>query len=229
MKWTKNLTYPDEAFRRNVVPLMAADPTCPTDAMLEVALLFRHQKQGVQLVVPHSATEAFLTFKPQYKFEDYPWPAPTIELYFEHPDVPTILGAYLNGADLSAMGFSISEAAGIDRDIPDTHVLLQEQSGQGFTIQTRYTLEDMNDVIRRGSDFENTTSMRAEDGFDGDDAHMLGLAACFLYRAIAICGEGHAQHIESKKDMKHGGKHGVRGRPKLDAFFIWPPADGDED
>jgi len=224
MKWTKNLTYPDASFRQNIVPIIANDSTCPVDSMLELALLFLQEKKGVQIVVPLDETEKFMSFMPRFNFRDYPWPARSFELFFESPELPTVLSATMNGDGLGKMGFKMPDNSGIDPLEHNTHILLQEKDGERFTLQSHYTVESMEELLlARGERDKISAVHKNDESLDNNDSYMLGLAAAMVYKAVACCGEGVTKSIKSRKEMRHGGKSGVLNRPKTPSFFIYTP------
>lgn len=222
LKYTKDLIYPDENFRRQIVPQMVKDPSTTIDSMLEVAFLYTQQYEGTQIVVPKELTEEFKALKPAFSYGFYPWPSVIFELYFEDKNEPTVLACRMTNNKLKEMGFNIDSL--LDGDSPSTHILMQERSGEGFTVQAAYDDNDVDtimrelwtadDVIDGGKVYETSE----KSGLDSEDGMDLAHALMMAFNAIALCGTSEVRQVDHK--AIEGGQPGKNGRPQRPVFRI---------
>lgn len=177
-RYTKHLRFPGAAFFKETAPSIVSSANADADTITELALMGAHCHKpcGVQLVVQRKELEDFLRYRPSIPYEELAWPSRTIELYLDHPLIPTILAGCFSSEDFERMGFK-----GVEGRDTATHLLIQENAAP-VSIQAFYSAKEMEDMMSmKPSDM----SCLSEES-SGTDNVIMGLSATFIYRALDL-------------------------------------------
>lgn len=214
-KFLKNLDYTEST---NVTKgdLEFATMVGGAEAMLDLALKYRYAQEGAQLRVAKQVSDALLdtTFHADVTFADIPWPKRVLEIYFDDPNLPTILVGKLPWGEIKRTFVHLNYAPDIrraynvsDEELCYLAVLGLPNGSSSIIILSRDTW----DVYLRGRLGEMMPgSMGVDDLEGGVGREMSALALRVLAYASIPQAIGES---ESRKTMKTGGKPGVKNRP----------------
>jgi len=151
------------------------------------------------------------------RFQDLPFPAPSIEFYFEDPDLPTIIMAQFHQPILERH-FPWLEFPATYK--PVLCIAMQDREGCDFAVKFAYEVELEGFLSCGLEQWDDTSEMlltalsrREKDAF----MHMARLA--FKVLAFASIPRYKPQPLQ-RSQMRFGGKPGVCGRPKRPALHV---------
>jgi hypothetical protein len=218
------------AFRKNIT-FFKADPA-PEGYMMarEIAgtpgatawtMMQMHHKEGVQMQVSKEVSDDLLEsdFSAAAKVENVPFPAPSVEFYFEDPKLPTIIAARYSPE------FARKTLPGCPFEMTAPEYMggmIQEGGEMGSYMTVMLRPEMYDDFLKFG-----VVEQMAEKGplstdlSRGDNAvisvmlqlalKVMAFASVPAFRPLPI----------GRKGMHHGGKSGVKGRPERPAVRVW--------
>lgn len=172
----------------------------------QVAITVRHKKEGVQWVVPAGLMEELghvdlvgLTF------EDVPWPAMSIEFYFEDKGTPTVL------FQVKIKGVNLDQPKGELfvmyyphplKDDPQAIAVEEDELRQFFKTGTTDYLSMVSNAVPGRLDVQQSASY---------------LVTCLKLLLLAGTPQYAPQKI-SRKVLEHGGRAGVNNRPRRPVY-----------
>jgi len=153
------------------------------------------------------------------EIENINWVSKVIEVYFEDPRLPTILIANLNKEDLNKLFPELE----VEETCQNIIALMQEGSDQKTGAHLNLQLHPgmYKDFIETGECPSMNNGIFSSPHTPSDNAsicYMLHLALKVL--VFAYIPKFKPNTINSKKEMKIGGKPGVKGRPNRPALKV---------
>lgn len=171
-----------------------------------------HLKVGIQLQVEKAVSDDLLRsdLSPETTFEDVPWPAPSVELYFEDPHIPTCL---VQRWDTDKVMAAVPVRL---RDRPSRFVLsCEKRGGQACTLALEASMWPDLVADRVPAQEDAPFALETDEQLAVNALARLAVKV-MAYASLPLC----QPQVLTRKMMHHGGKAGVRGRPARPASRV---------
>lgn len=166
----------------------------------------RHRKEGVQWVVPSGlVSELAQVDLDGLTFEDVPWPATSIEFFFEDKDTPTILlQVKIKGLNLDQpkSELFLMYYPHPLKDDPQAVAVEEDELQQFFRTGTTDYLKMVTDAVPGKLDVHQSAAY---------------LVSCLKLLLLAGTPQYAPQKV-NRKELAHGGRAGVNNRPKRPVY-----------
>ena len=171
---------------------------------------------GSQMVINRSVTDELheSDIGSTVHFADIPWPAQSLEMFFEDPALPTLLVTYMNVSDMEGIGIktsAVSKRYSKDQRVIRICAFPSYPEGAGNVIS--YSPEDMDGFVHD----RHTSVLQLQGGAcltESDESDMREFAI-LVFKVLAYCAVPRCTpKAGTRKDLKFGGKAGVKNRPE---------------
>lgn len=221
-KWARNITWflqPGEKFSNE--KLNAFTEISGTPGMLSYLGQHLHASVGRQLQITRQVSDDLMLsdFSPGSNFEDVPWPADSVELYYEDPAIPTAL-VQLQVKDRLEKLFPVKMAR------PETKIVTIMEEASGILCTQNLRADHWAEALRSGYVPRQGGQGAALTGEENEalvEATKLALKVFAYISASRVPTE-----VLTRKRMHFGGKPGVKNRPEVPSskvrYFSPPPS-----
>jgi hypothetical protein len=169
----------------------------------------------------------------EIKFADVDWPFPRLEVYFQDPEIPTLLASNFTNAEqrtviekLLKKPLHVTERERAILQASTSRLLhVQTEDTESSVVSLTYTADDV-DKFAGGADFPPAIPMERHVGWavdmNANEKSELRRLTLLFYKVLLLAGsEGHTiRRTNQKPTRAEGGKPGLRNRPSHERLIV---------